>query len=393
MPADLERATCGSASSDIERFDARGGAASRSIARCTSADLDLGLERKTRDAPRPDHRADLGRRWRRGHRRRAARGRRPRTRPCSDGRSCAGDHPAGARPRDCRTRSWRTPSACPAACSSRSRRRRDDATLWARARRSGRFARCGGGARDPSQEAVVFTDERVSYGALKARADAFALGLLDLGIRPGDHVVLWMPNRVEWNVANLGIAKVGGVTVTCNSRYKAFEVEYVLRQSDGQALILARPLRRRRASTIIGILRRDLPRSRPAWRPARERTAAPRSGHVVVLGDHGPGRLPVLGRASERAGSFEPVPRPSTGRHRGAARMTPAAMLYTSGHHGRAEGLPPLARQHLLQVPRVPGPPRLDGATTATSCRCRTSTSSAPWAASRPTASRDPPRW
>ena len=29
-------------------------------------------------------------------------------------------------------------------------------------------------ARDPSQEAVVFKGERVSYGLLKARADAFA---------------------------------------------------------------------------------------------------------------------------------------------------------------------------------------------------------------------------
>src|SRR2546425_12368337 len=41
-------------------------------------------------------------------------------------------------------------------------------------------------ARDPSQEAVVFKDERVSYGTLKTRADAFAQGLLALGIRPGD---------------------------------------------------------------------------------------------------------------------------------------------------------------------------------------------------------------
>jgi fatty-acyl-CoA synthase len=56
-------------------------------------------------------------------------------------------------------------------------------------------------------------------------------GLLALGIGPGDHVVLWMSNRVEWNVANLGIAKAGGVTVTCNNRYKAFEVEHVLKQS------------------------------------------------------------------------------------------------------------------------------------------------------------------
>jgi len=82
-------------------------------------------------------------------------------------------------------------------------------------------------ARFPDRAAVVFRDERVSYADLRRRVDDFARGLLALGLGPGDHVVLWMPNRVEWNVANLGIAKIGAVTVTCNSRYKAFDVEIV----------------------------------------------------------------------------------------------------------------------------------------------------------------------
>src|SRR5262249_23414909 len=55
-------------------------------------------------------------------------------------------------------------------------------------------------ARDPSREAVVFRGERVSYGELQARVDTFALGLIALRLAPGDHAVLWMPNRVEWNV-------------------------------------------------------------------------------------------------------------------------------------------------------------------------------------------------
>jgi acyl-CoA synthetase (AMP-forming)/AMP-acid ligase II len=49
-------------------------------------------------------------------------------------------------------------------------------------------------ARAPDTPAVIFKDTRVSYAELAARADALARGLLALGLGPGDHVVLWMPN-------------------------------------------------------------------------------------------------------------------------------------------------------------------------------------------------------
>ena len=186
--------------------------------------------------------------------------------------------------------------------------------------------------RNPSQEAIVFKSERVSYGELKRRADAFARGLLALGLGPGDHVVLWMPNRVEWNVANLGIAKAGGVTVTCNSRYKAFEVEYVLGHSDAKALILAD---RFDAAGIdyIEILREICPeiegpggRLRSARFPSLE--------HVIVLGD----RVPAGCRSwtdIERLGSSIGAPALD------GIRVGPddaAAMLYTSGTTGEPKG-------------------------------------------------------
>jgi fatty-acyl-CoA synthase len=176
-------------------------------------------------------------------------------------------------------------------------------------------------ARFPDRAAVVFGRERITYAELKRRADDFARGLLALGLGPGDHVVLWMPNRVEWNVANLGIAKIGAVTVTCNSRYKAFELEYVLRQSDARALVM---VDRFAAAAVdyLEILREVGPRDRlPALR------------HVIVLGAERPAG--ALG--------FEDVE--GSGRGSGAdldaVRVRPedpVEMLYTSGTTGEPKG-------------------------------------------------------
>jgi fatty-acyl-CoA synthase len=181
-------------------------------------------------------------------------------------------------------------------------------------------------ARDPAHEAIVFRDERVSYGQLKARADAFALGLVALGLERGDHVVLWMPNRVEWNVAHLAIAKAGCVTVTCNSRYKALEVEYVLRQSDAKALILADRF------DAAGVDYLELLREVDASNP---RLAALR--HVIVLGSSVPAgcrpwaEVEALGRGND----------PRVLERIGVTPDDPAAMLYTSGTTGEPKGCLP----------------------------------------------------
>src|SRR3989442_15155250 len=65
----------------------------------------------------------------------------------------------------------------------------------------------------PDADAVIVRDQRLTYGALLARADELARALLAVGVRKGDRVAVLLPNRPEWLVAAFAIGKVGAITV------------------------------------------------------------------------------------------------------------------------------------------------------------------------------------
>ena len=93
-------------------------------------------------------------------------------------------------------------------------------------------------AREGDREAIAFGDERVTFGALLARVDAFAAGLAALGLATGDRLGIWLPNRPLWYVAQLACARLGVVVVALNPRYRAHELTYILGQSRATALLV-----------------------------------------------------------------------------------------------------------------------------------------------------------
>jgi fatty-acyl-CoA synthase len=97
---------------------------------------------------------------------------------------------------------------------------------------------------------------RWSYGQLKARVDAFAAGLLALGIEPGDRVGIWSPNNAEWVITQLATAKAGAILVNINPAYRLAELDYALNKVGCKALVTTD---RFKTSNYVGMLRELAP--------------------------------------------------------------------------------------------------------------------------------------
>jgi fatty-acyl-CoA synthase len=109
-----------------------------------------------------------------------------------------------------------------------------------------------------SQDALIVPEQGVrwTYAELLERSDAFAAGLLSLGLKPGDRVGIWAPNCAEWTIAQFATARAGFILVTVNPAYRTSELEHALKAVECRALITAT---RFRSSDYIAMLRELAP--------------------------------------------------------------------------------------------------------------------------------------
>lgn len=88
-------------------------------------------------------------------------------------------------------------------------------------------------------EALVSASQgvRLSYRQLRQAVDQVACGLLALGLRKGDRIGIWSPNRAEWVLTQFAAARLGLVLVTINPAYRELEAQHALHLSGCRALV------------------------------------------------------------------------------------------------------------------------------------------------------------
>ncbi|HEX9291777.1 MAG TPA: AMP-binding protein [Anaeromyxobacteraceae bacterium] len=99
--------------------------------------------------------------------------------------------------------------------------------------------------RFPDRDALVvpYQGYRATYRELWEQTGLVARGLLARGVKKGDRVGIWSPNRFEWVVTQYATARIGAVLVNVNPAYRTHELEHVLKQSGTSLLVIAKGFR------------------------------------------------------------------------------------------------------------------------------------------------------
>jgi fatty-acyl-CoA synthase len=108
-------------------------------------------------------------------------------------------------------------------------------------------------ARHGSRDGAVFLEHgiRWTYAELARQVDLLAAGLHKLGLRKGDRVGIWSPNRPEWVLTQFATARLGLIMVNINPAYRLAELEYALVKVGCKALVTAASFK---SSDYLGML-------------------------------------------------------------------------------------------------------------------------------------------
>ncbi|MCY4300630.1 MAG: AMP-binding protein [Aestuariivita sp.] len=133
------------------------------------------------------------------------------------------------------------------------------------------------------RDAVLFCaqDIRMSYYDLERAIDDVAAGFLALGLKKGDRVGIWSPNRLEWVLTQFATARIGLILVNINPAYRLGELEYALNKVECKALVTATSFK---SSNYIRMLQDIAPELENCAPGQLQATRLPHLKHIIVMG-------------------------------------------------------------------------------------------------------------
>lgn len=87
--------------------------------------------------------------------------------------------------------------------------------------------------------AVIFLGTCYSYRRLQEMVRSFSKALIRIGIKPGQRVMIYIPNSIQWVVTWLAIQRVGAVAVPITPIYTPHDLNYIANDSHTEAIICA----------------------------------------------------------------------------------------------------------------------------------------------------------
>lgn len=126
--------------------------------------------------------------------------------------------------------------------------------------------------RDPDKEAIVDPYRRMTYGELDFMVDRLALGLLELGVKPGDIVSFQLPNWYQFVVIHYALTRIGAVSNPLIPIYRHREIRFMLQLCESEFMFIPSQFRGFDYPEMMKELAPDLPSLK----------------HIYVIGDNVP---------------------------------------------------------------------------------------------------------
>lgn len=147
----------------------------------------------------------------------------------------------------------------------------------------------------PHNEAFVDSETRLTFSQIRERVDRLALGLMLLGIKPKDRVLVQLPNWNEFVCAYFAIQKVGAIVVLLIDRYRQHEINHLAKLTGAVGWIIPETYKKINYLPIIeDVLRENTRLKHVVLARGKGQSAFPDMEHLierVELTEENKGRL------------------------------------------------------------------------------------------------------